>query len=101
MCGSDHPGEFKEKGAAIVSLVDRVAAKKFPNKEFGNCCPLVSVGFLHVSTRQSNETSLDFLVLSAWSRSGCETTSINLKCVQIISAVRKAEIPQKQERSIW
>ena len=62
MCGSDHPGEFKEKGAAIVSLVDRVAAKKFPNKEFGNCCPLVSVGFLHVSTRQSNETSLDFRV---------------------------------------
>ena len=77
MCGSDHPGEFKEKGAAIVSLVDRVAAKKFPNKEFGNCCPLVSVGFLHVSTRQSNETFLDFRVLSAWWRSGCETTSFN------------------------
>ena len=84
-----------------MSQVEKTAAKKFSSKEFGNCCPLVSVGFLHVSTRQSNETSLDFLVLSAWSRSGCETTSINLKCVQIISVVGKAEIPQKQERSIW
>ena len=49
MCGSDHPGEFKEKGAAIVSLLDRVAAKKYSSKEFGNCCPLVSVGFLDVN----------------------------------------------------
>ena len=35
MCGSDHPGEFKEKGDAAVSLGEKAAAKSFQAKSLG------------------------------------------------------------------
>ena len=75
MCRSDPPGEFIEKGAANMCLGNKVSAKKFPSKEFGNRCPRVSVQ--PPTCQQDSEMKPSLYYSLAWSRNSCETTSFN------------------------